>query len=139
MEKRDIRISLDIAKELYRTDNDTIKDVALQAFTKEELIDKPLPTCTEELYDNYNDFDADYHSLTDLLNTMLRIRDIYRQGWKPNWNNIWFKKWIITHDLKVRESLSECDKSIFSFRNEENAKMFLKNFNKELKNLIELL
>ena len=38
MEKRNITITLEKAVEWYNSDNDTLKEVALQAFTKDELI-----------------------------------------------------------------------------------------------------
>lgn len=39
--ERNIKISLEKAKEWYNSDNESLREVALQAFKKEELIEKP--------------------------------------------------------------------------------------------------
>ena len=40
MEERNIKISLDAAKEWYNGDSESLKQFALQAFTKEELTEE---------------------------------------------------------------------------------------------------
>ena len=40
MEKRNVEITLDTARKWYYGDNESLKEVALQAFTKDELEEK---------------------------------------------------------------------------------------------------
>ena len=47
-EKRNIQIDLTTAKEWYKGDNETLKKLALQAFTEEELTKVELPKTFEE-------------------------------------------------------------------------------------------
>lgn len=52
MEERNVKISLDTAKEWYNGDNESLKQVALQAFTEEEL--------TEEHWKRITSFEGAY-------------------------------------------------------------------------------
>lgn len=117
MEKRKIEITINTAKEWYNSNNESLKAVALQAFSEQELKDG-LPKTWEEyatsnkdklLY--YINGDSEFktggllpnNNCKNSLNTkadaeahlalmqlhVLRdaYRDYYQKGWKPDWTN----------------------------------------------------
>lgn len=163
MEKRKIEIDINTAKEWYNSNNESLKTIALQAFTEEELA-KFLPKTWEE-YATYNkgklvyyiDFNAKYDvcHLTSMencknsLNTkedaeahlalmqlhVLRdaYRDYYQKGWKPDWTSKEFKYCIVFHNQKNIISYQSGEHRFLSFPTYELAQEFLNNF----KDLIE--
>ena len=63
-----------------------------------------------------------------------QLRDCYRQGWTPNWNNSIQNKYIIYNlEGKFAISLYYCHSHFLAFQNEKRAEEFLNNF----KDLIE--
>jgi hypothetical protein len=62
------------------------------------------------------------------LAQLSQLREVYRQGWKPDWGNVEAKYCIEYADNKVRINLW-CNINYFlSFQSEEIAKQFLENF-----------
>lgn len=106
MEERNIKISLEKAKEWYKQGGD-LKEVALQAFSEDELKDKVFPQswCEYNIHANINDNrinagsipgSADYsHFETEkeakafvALGKLIQLRDAYWKAdndWKPDW------------------------------------------------------
>lgn len=116
MEERTIKLTLEKAKEFYKKGGE-FRDLALSAYTKEELTKTGLPKTWEEFCDNYKvqkeecfiDSGSDIvvassgerliHSDQNLLPNkqaaeahlalikLHQLRDCYRQGWEPNWSD----------------------------------------------------
>lgn len=95
MEVRTIKVSLDKAKEWYKSNNSSLKEVALQAFTKEELEPIDLKEIIQLFLSyNYGFTDTQRIQLESLMNRkditkisapkLLRILAVYFNGinWK---------------------------------------------------------
>ena len=149
MKKRNIQIDLNTAKEWYLSRDSFKQELALQAFTKKELEEPKLPRswkeyleCKDELYANYSsyfDTQLDMYKNLESLFKLLILRDVYRQGWKPDWTKS-ISKWCISfynNEPKIIEYSTANE--IFSFPTEELAEQFLENFKDGLKQLKELL
>lgn len=130
MNVRNIALTLDKAQEWYNKGGE-LKEVALQAFTKEEL--NPLPKSWEEYVRRYGTSDLRYIFNNNCpqkyiaLWKLEQLRDCYRQGWKPNWENDNPKDCIYSTD-KVINVAKLFGKHFLSFQSEEVAKEFIKNF-----------
>lgn len=124
MEERTIKLTLEKAKEFYKKGGE-FKDLALSAFSEEELTKTELPTTWEEFCKNYpmkpGEFfikpnseivkrvisnrwaSADKNLLPDYksaeahlaLMQLHQLRDCYRQGWIPDWNTNEYIKYCI--------------------------------------------
>ena len=97
-EERNITLTLDKAKEWYKKGRE-LKEIALQAFTEEEL--NPLPRSWEEycrkyeytcLSTRYTNIPLKYDALLKLE----QLRNCWWNGWKPEWNNC--EKYVIKWD-----------------------------------------
>ena len=93
METRLIEISLETAKRWYEQGGEQ-KDIALGAFTLEELREKLPSTFVEYLgrcmkwgikveEDEYIDINPQIEAVKKLI----LLRDFYNNGWKPDWGN----------------------------------------------------
>lgn len=64
------------------------------------------------------------------LAQLSQLRDVYRQGWLPDWNDATEHKWIIC--FKGEKDIHICrewlNNEFLSFEEEETAELFLKNF-----------
>ena len=141
MNVRNITLTLEKAKEWYNKGGE-LKEIALQAFTKEEL--KPLPKSWEEYVRRYAIPDLRYifkgHCPQKYIALwkLEQLRDCYRQGWKPNWENNNPKASIYTTD-KVIGATKLFGKHFLSFQSEEVAEEFKKNFEYLIKEAIEFI
>lgn len=156
MEERSVKLTLEKAKEFYKKGGE-FRDLALSAFTEEELTKVELPKTWEEfcgqfkihgeyyIYidssikensDDYRNSIFDRNMLPSkkdaeqhlALMQLHQLRDCYRQGWTPNWGNGHCKYSIIS-DKKILCVVPSINCSCFlSFQSEEIAKLFLKNF-----------
>lgn len=116
METRSIKLTLKKAKELYEKGGE-LKDLALSAFTEEELTKVELPETWEEFCRQFTKIRGEYYIDTDssiygdgdgyrdplydknmlpskkaaeahlALMQLHQLRDCYRQGWKPDWSD----------------------------------------------------
>ena len=114
METRNIKLDLKTAKEWFSGSNETLKKLAMQAYKEEDLKDN-LPNSWEEfceqnkyvkgdIYINgkscirrvgiplemgvYKEMDLKASAETHLaLLKLEQLRDCYRNGWKPDWEN----------------------------------------------------
>lgn len=104
-----------------------------------------LPTNIEDVKKIIWSKDVDEEKLT-LMTNLIKAREIYRQGWKPDWNNHFTDKYVIAKrcvdNVKIARfvvvstiSLYDC---IFSFQTKEIAQKFLDNFKKELNQFYEI-
>ena len=124
MEARVITLTLEKAKEFYNKGGE-FRDLALSAYTEEELIEIILPKTWEEFCKNYKVQKDEYFISSNstiegvLSNIRLpckdsnllpnkqaaeshlaliklhQLRDCYRQGWKPDWKNNNLPKYCI--------------------------------------------
>ena len=64
-----------------------------------------------------------------LLPQLLQLRDIYRDGWKPDWTDNDERKYVIMiSENKIYTGLLYTSNKIFAFRNKKTTELFLKNF-----------
>ena len=144
MKKRNIQIDIDTARNWYLSKDSFKQELALQAFSKEELEKTELPTSWseysweaehEEIAKNYCKFSKQIKT----LNRLLVLRDIYRQGWKSDWSGNGINYCInLDNDEFIINNYSNAVYT-FSFPTKELAKQFLENFREELEQLKELL
>ena len=115
METRTIKLTLEKAKEFYKKGGE-FRELALSAFTEEELTKGGLPKTWEEFCSQFN-IHREYYIETDsniyednndsrsplfdknmlpskeaaeahlALMQLHQLRDCYRQGWEPNWSD----------------------------------------------------
>ena len=149
MEKRNIQIDLDTARKWYKGDDKSLRILAKQAFTMEELEESNLPKsweeCKKQILDKNGYLSSRYYKYShavDIFEHLLILRDVYRQGWKPDWTDKNQLKEVICfndNDAKIRYDWFYNSIHLFSFPTEELAKQFLENFKEELEQLKELL
>ena len=162
METRQIEISLDTAKRLYEQGGE-LKEMALGAFSEKELIGGRLPKTWDEYcakhgeegdkikaslnstYMTINKYTfSDYKQAQAHIGMMKLhlLRDEYRQGSIPDWNNPKAIKICITRRLVNRYEIEPKDDfypSFLSFKDNETAKEFLKNFKDLIKQAGDLI
>lgn len=162
MESRTIQLTLEKAKEFYKKGGE-FRDLALSAFTEEELKKVELPKTWEEfcsqfkihgeyyIYidssikensDDYRNSIFDRNMLPSkkaaeqhlALMQLYQLRDCYRQGWEPNWLDDENKYCIVYNSVyNYSISINKSTRVFLSFQSREVAQLFLDNF----RNLIE--
>ena len=124
-EERNITLNLDKAKEWYKKGGE-LREIALQAFTKEEL--NPLPRSWEEFCKQSNPVASWRYNIPikyEALFKLERLRDCWRQGWKPTKHNIGYCiiKYPGEYSIMVFSFIS-----FLSFPTKEMAEEFLECF-----------
>ena len=158
MEERNVKISLDKAREWYNRGGE-YKEFALSAFTENEITTSALPNSWEEFCKMYPVKDDEcYISASSNIIRMSQgkrctfyncnilpslqsakahlaqmqleqLRDCYRQGWVPDWSNSKQCKWFICFNTDKFTVKCNFNYSQFlSFQSEEIARKFLNNF-----------
>lgn len=137
--ERNITLTLDKAKEWYQKGGE-LKEVALQAYTKEEL--NPLPKSWEEYCKTHivpaMIFGPYVPNKYIALWKLEQLRDCYRQGWEPDWT----KNTPITSIYSTNKIIGITNlfsKHFLSFQSEEVAKEFKKNFEPLIKEAEEFI
>lgn len=127
MEERSIKISLERAREWYNRGGE-YKELALSAFSEEEIKASMLPNTWEEFCEMHSVKCTEYYIDIDSIITgttsniklpnadknmlpsleaakahlaymqLHQLRDCYRQGWVPDWSNSNQCKWSIMFD-----------------------------------------
>ena len=163
MEERNVKISLEKAREWYKQGGE-LKEIALSAFTKNEITLNALPNTWEEFCKNYpikaeeryiglnsgvicSEGDRTIYSDRNMLPSVKaakahlaymqlhQLRDCYRQGWIPDWSDGKQCKWCIIFDTDTFIiTAGICYNHFLSFQSMELAEKFLNNF----KDLIEI-
>lgn len=149
METRQIELSLDTAKRLYEQGGE-YRDIALTAFKEQELIGDRLPKTWDEYCAKHGDMGviikaslvtayvalnkhvfSDYKQVqahTAMMKLHL-LRDEYRQGWLPSWEDDKQDKYIFLQykgEYQIRQyKNTSC---FLSFQDDERAEEFLTNF-----------
>ena len=163
MEERNVKISLDKARDWYNRGGE-YKELALSAFTENEITTSALPNTWEEFCKMYlvkkdewyidsnsnlkttvggTRFCKEYRNALPskqaaeqhlALMQLHQLRDCYRQGWVPDWEDEYQNKWVIfyVYNKYIIEQYSFSSRFL-SFQSKEIAKKFLENF----KDLIE--
>ena len=141
METRLIRISLDTAKRWYEQGGE-LKDMALGAFTLEELGEK-LPSTFDEYLErcakwgikvDAEDY-TDRNPQIEALKKLILLRNFYNNGWKPDWSDYLVSKYAIKRTYNREEGIClpivsyTCDhQSFLVFNSNKNANEFFDNF-----------
>ena len=163
MEKRNIKLDIKTAKEWFKGGEETLKKLALQAYKEEELEDNLPNSWEEFCYRNkcfkgeaYIGAGSDIvnHEIfggralkTDrnllpsyksaeahlALMQLEQLRDCYRDGWEPDWENDEHKHIICNYRNKVGMSIADGLSQFLSFPTIELCTKFHDNF----KDLIE--
>ena len=127
MESRTVKLTLEKAKEFYKKGGE-FKELALSAFTEDELIQAHLPRTWEEFCSNYPIKKGEYFisSIASIepaspsnrrvymdmnvlpsqeaakahlaLMQLHQLRDCYRQGWTPDWSDSNKDKYCIIYN-----------------------------------------
>lgn len=148
METRSTRLSLEKAKGFYAKGGE-FRDLALSAFTEEELTKKELPKTWEE-YMNFN-IDGTFSSVTLIMRNQTdleahlsmvklhHLRDCYRQGWVPNWNDGTIKHCIKSKGRDVYLYTSQQTNQFLSFQAKDVADEFINNFSDLIRQAADLI
>ena len=162
MEERNVKISLDKAREWYNQGGE-LKELALSAFSEKEITESALPNSWEEFCEMYPIKDDEWYigMNSDIINMfkgkrynqynrnilpslqaakahlalmqLHQLRDCYRQGWLPDWKDNITKYCIALESNRYVIYKNLCTCNFLSFQSLELAEKFLKNF----KGLIE--
>ena len=162
MEERNIKISIEKARDWYNRGGE-YKELALSAFTENEITTSALPNTWEEFCKMYPIKDDEWYisassniirmsqgkrctfyncnilpslqsAKAHLAQMQLeQLRDCYRQGWVPDWSDDNQIKWCIYFDFNMLEVKSIYSSQFLSFQSQDIAQKFLNNF----KGLIE--
>lgn len=162
MEERIIKIDIDTAKKLYKGNDESLKTLALQAYTENELKHNDLPNTWDEfcvetkiprgffiasdstITEDVSGYINEYYDKNILLSKesaeahlalmqLEKLRDRYRQGWKPNWKDFNHKYCIYYFTDNLHKGTEEVSQVFLSFQSREIRDLFVKNF----KDLIE--
>lgn len=149
METRQIELSLDTAKRLYEQGGE-YRDIALTAFKEHELIGDRLPKTWDEYCAKHGENSDMIKASLDYANTTINkyifsdykqaqahialiklhlLRDEYRNGWKPDWEDAGELKYLI---LKLGNKLDVIEITttvgFLAFQDEKRANEFLECF-----------
>jgi hypothetical protein len=169
MQTRNVKLTLEQAKEFYKKGGD-LREIALTAYTEEELQHLPTSWeefCTvcrvkscEARIDSLGfievlsrEKDRNSEFAKNLLPTgddavahralmqLHQLRDYYRQGWVPNWDDLNQEKYCIVAIGERQCKTIKCTraKHFLSFQSQELAGKFLQCFVNEIYQARELL
>ena len=159
METRTIELSLDTARRWYEQGGE-LKDMALGAYSEQELIGSRLPKTWEEYrkmkgdegekanaalsfaYTSINGAFPDYHDAEKHIALMKLhlLRDEYRIGWVPEWGNIDESKFSI--EMVGNEFTVEnygITRHFLAFQDKKRANEFLTNFREVIEEARDLI
>lgn len=92
------------------------------------------PTCDEK-----NTLPVGFARPMLALMQLLVCREVYRQGWKPNWKDHTNKYCIYYTYVKITSSSVTCTNSILTFQSQEIRDEFLENFRDLIEEAKELI
>lgn len=135
MEKPDVAINLD----KYGNYNIILDGVQYQIDKEKikELCKPVLPTTFREVEERYQPIKYSMKLCT--LSQLLYLRDIYRQGWTPDWNDNNFKYSIAVRNNQLIRNVNICTNDKFSFQSKELRDKFLENFKNMLEEIKDLI
>ena len=92
------------------------------------------------VYDHVNDIPKGLAKPMLALCQLLVCREVYRQGWKPDWTNENENKYSIINDFnKIETSINASINVVLSFQSAEIRDQFLKNFKELIEEAKELI
>lgn len=147
---REIKISLEIAQRWANGTDEELKGLALQTYP--ELAKKELPKSWEQLgmisgsWIDYNSnifsgsgisctqnsentfFTAEQAEASKALAQLSQLREVYRNGWMPDWTNKKNKHSIAFFKNKINIEYHNTYCQFLSFQDAETRDLFLDNF-----------
>lgn len=137
MEERNIKVSLEKARKWYNSNNDTLKELALQAFKEEELTSfENILSCVA--YNNIS-----YKTSTtqkdkwSTLHKLAIIAEYLNDGWRPNWIDRSEEKYYILMDFQLKRVqiavTYSCNHGYVYFETKELAGKAIKILGEEIK------
>ena len=139
MEKRNITLTLDKAKEWYNKGGE-LKEIALQAFTEKEL--NPLPRSWDEFCKQGNPIASWRYTIPakyEAFYKLEHLRDCWRQGWNPDYTKTYKKFRIKKLGTGYITDWSTGLSDFLVFQTEEMAKEFLECFRDLIKQAGDLI
>lgn len=135
MEKPNVAINLD----KYENYNVILDGVQYQIDKEKikELCKPVLPTTFIEVEEGYQPIKYSMKLCT--LSQLLYLRDIYRQGWTPDWNDNKIKYVIVNQNNELIKVGNSCSSKIFAFQSQELRDKFSENFKDMLEEIKDLI
>ena len=158
---RTLKISLEKAKELYKTGDDVMKSLLLETFSIKELSDKVYPKNLFELskevgsvkgYSLFGDggivksegkITANYFATEEAaksakaFSTLSFLVEYYNEGWKPDWKYFAQNKYVVKYSHVCEQIMiykSNTDVQFLAFKDGETAEKFAENCAELIKN-----
>lgn len=149
---KNVTLSLETARQMYLSSDASVKQFALDNYTKEELEKKELPKTWEELktvkgyYINEDSVIKNFEGsavpfnenlfptieLTEAalaLAQLLQLRDRYNGGWVPNYADTNEPKFVVSlYKNELEPSSAYLSNHTFSFKTQKLRDEFMKNF-----------
>jgi hypothetical protein len=145
-----VTMSLELARQMYDSGNEEMKAFALENYP--ELDKSQLPLIWEDVEDKFygfvplryngkvekNDVHNSYYlnfvtkeqaQAAIALAKLSRLREIYRQGWKPDWSVESQRKYCIKfYEDRLLTGTYSSSNAFLSFQDSYTAELFLENF-----------
>lgn len=136
MEERTIKLSLEKDREYYEAGGE-LRNIALQAYRKDELCERILPKTWDEYLAMQDDeefrritniitYDMDFRAAAYMKLRHLRL--CYQQDWTPDWYDSHQTKYCIVENDGLEVSECYCKREFLAFQTQEIAEQFLENF-----------
>lgn len=148
METRNIKIDLTTARTWYNQGGN-LKELALQAFSADELISQLLQSYLEYLNiakpkeiwrTAIPCATVEQATQFEILCKLIRIKDYYNQGWTPNWTDSDEDKYVIsTNRNELYTFTSWFTNYIFAFKTRKLRDEFFINFQPQLETIKKFL
>ena len=142
--KEEEKVSLDENGNCYFQTENSVVNIPIGVPSKCDVINLEekkveLPTSIDEFYCHFKgscktrSFSIKYVDLLHLFDALLVARDVYRQGWKPDWSDLSVKHSIHFYENDSDRHFSTIGVSkIFAFQSKELRNTFYDNFKEEL-------
>lgn len=149
METRKIELTHETASRWYNGSDAELKSLAVQTFP--ELAKKELPKTwegmrrikgwyvgttsgifsvdTDTFVENKNIFTTKEQAEAAIaLAQLTQLREVYRDGWVPDWTDDQVKYCIINHKNQINKALIMKNSHFLSFQDDKKRDLFLENF-----------
>ena len=150
METRNIKISLETATRWFNGCDKELKDLAVQTFP--ELEKKKLPKswkALEKINGYWVESDSRINAVDNCITKpaskklfatieqaeasialaqLSQLREVYRNGWKPDWTNYDSKYCIDFKNNEIKKEIYYNTSVFLSFQDKETSDLFLENF-----------
>ncbi len=95
--------------------------------TADAIVSKGAPQCTHDYHKNLFST-KDQAKASIALAQLSQLREVYRDGWKPNWNDVYQTKYVIKkHIGELYQSNAICTAHFLAFQSAEINYQFLEN------------